>query len=365
MSHTHQPLIQIQDVIKSYKTDAGNFTALNKINLTIAAGEFVGIIGKSGSGKSTLINMITGIDRSSGGQIIINSNDITKLNEGEMAVWRGKNMGIVFQFFQLLPTLTVIENIMLPMDFCGMYKPQERMVKAMNILNLVELADQANKFPNQLSGGQQQRIAIARALANDPPIICADEPTGNLDSKTAEQIFTLFQSLVDSGKTIVMVTHDRDLAKKVDRTILIADGQVIEEYLISTFSTLTTAQQAWVSSRVKTRDFEPGEIIVHENEPLTDFYIVMNGYVDIIVSKGKTEKIVDTMTRGQYFGEVELFHDLKSVASARAGKNGTRIGLIDKRTFKKILNESPAIKDNLHKTADSRLEENKKTRKKS
>lgn len=362
LADNSRPLIQIKNVIKKYKTEAGDFTALNKINLTINSGEFVGIIGKSGSGKSTLINMITGIDRSSGGNIFINNQDITGLNEGQMAVWRGKNMGIVFQFFQLLPTLTVIENIILPMDFCNVYKPKERYAQAMKILTLVELSEQANKFPSQLSGGQQQRIAIARALANDPPIICADEPTGNLDSRTAEQIFTLFQSLVEQGKTIIMVTHDRDLSRKVNRTILISDGQVIEEYLISTFSTLTPAQQAWISTQTATKIYAPSEIIVSEGQKLNDFYIIMNGNVEIVIKKGKKEKIMDTFSRGHYFGEIELFHDTKSVASARAGKNGARIGLIDKKTFFDIIEKAPQIKNIIKQTADTRWAVNKKAR---
>jgi putative ABC transport system ATP-binding protein len=307
--------------------------------------------------------MITGIDRASAGSIVINGTDITKLSEGQMAVWRGKNLGIVFQFFQLLPTLTVLENIMLPMDFCGTYKASERFGKAMDLLKLVDLDSQAHKFPGQLSGGQQQRIAIARALANDPPIICADEPTGNLDSKTAEQIFTLFQSLVDSGKTVIMVTHDRDLAKKVNRTILIADGQVIEEYLISTFSTLTPNQLAWLTSQVETTTYRPGEIILREGEPSFQFYVVMNGEVEIVVPKKGKEKIVDNVQRGQYFGEIELFHATKSVASARAGANGARIGTIKKDIFYEILEKSPETKKFLHQRAEERLAENRQTRK--
>lgn len=185
------------------------------------------MVGKSGSGKTTLINMFTGIDRPTSGEIIVNGTLVHKLNEGQMAVWRGRNLGVIFQFFQLLPTLTIIENVILPMDFCGMYSARERTERAMHFLEQVELADQAHKLPAALSGGQQQRAAIARALANDPPIIAADEPTGNLDSKTAESVFMLFERLVDQGKTILMVTHDRDLAKRVTRTVVLADGEIV------------------------------------------------------------------------------------------------------------------------------------------
>jgi putative ABC transport system ATP-binding protein len=221
-------LIDLTGVVKAYKTEAGDFLALKGVNVTIGNGEFVGVIGKSGSGKSTLINMIAGIDRPTTGEIVIAGTPVHKLSEGKMAKWRGRNMGIVFQFFQLLPMLTVVENVMLPMDFCGYLGAGARKQRAMSLLEQVGVAQQANKLPNMLSGGEQQRVAIARALANDPPIILADEPTGNLDSKTADMVFRLFESLVEQGKTIVMVTHDHDLAQRVKRTVMIADGEFIE-----------------------------------------------------------------------------------------------------------------------------------------
>jgi putative ABC transport system ATP-binding protein len=222
-------LIDLRNVVKAYKTDAGEFLALKGVDLTIDSGEFIGIVGKSGSGKSTLINMLTGIDRPTSGEVHIAGTAIHNLNEGQMAKWRGRNQGVIFQFFQLLPTLTVIENVMLPMDFCNMYHPSERRDHALHLLELVDVADQANKLPTAISGGQQQRVAIARALANDPPMVMADEPTGNLDSRTAGQVFELFERLVDEGKTFLMVTHDDDLAKRVSRTIVIADGEIMSE----------------------------------------------------------------------------------------------------------------------------------------
>jgi putative ABC transport system ATP-binding protein len=222
-------LIQVNNVFKLYKTEAGDFTALKNISLSIGAGEFVGVIGKSGSGKSTLINMITGIDRPTRGEVFVAETPVHTLNEGRMAQWRGHNLGIVFQFFQLLPILTVVENVMLPMDFCNLYGQRQRKERALSVLEMVGVAGQAHKLPSQLSGGEQQRVAIARALANDPPIIMADEPTGNLDSKTSAIVFELFEKLVASGKTIVMVTHDGDLAKKVKRTLVIADGEIIKD----------------------------------------------------------------------------------------------------------------------------------------
>jgi len=225
------PLIRLSEVVKIYDTGEVPFTALRGINLDVQAGEFIGLIGKSGSGKTTLINMITGIDRPSSGTVVIDGTPVHKLNENQLAVWRGKTIGVVFQFFQLLPTLTVIENVMLPMDFCNMFSSAERPQRALHLLEQVEMADQAHKLPSALSGGQQQRVAIARALANDPPIIAADEPTGNLDSKTADAVFSLMERLVDEGKTIIMVTHDSDIATRVRRSLHVSDGEIVEERL--------------------------------------------------------------------------------------------------------------------------------------
>jgi putative ABC transport system ATP-binding protein len=225
----NQPFINLTDLVKTYQTVTGEFTVLKGIDLQFGQGEFVGIIGKSGSGKSTLINMITGIDHPTTGQVVVRGTAVHSLSENKISAWRGRTLGIVFQFFQLLPTLTLLENIMLPMDFCNLYTPKERRQRAMELLELVELQDHATKLPSTVSGGQQQRAAIARALANDPPILIADEPTGNLDSKTSESIFQLFARLVEHGKTIVMVTHDLSLAKRVTRSISLADGEVVND----------------------------------------------------------------------------------------------------------------------------------------
>jgi putative ABC transport system ATP-binding protein len=224
-----EAMISLRGITKAYETDAGPFWALKGIDLQVYPGEFVSVVGKSGSGKSTLINMFTGIDHPTDGEVIVARTHIRQLDEGQMAEWRGRHMGIVFQFFQLLPTLTVVENVMLPMDLAEVYDPDERYDRAMHRLEQVGVADFADKFPSAVSGGHQQRAAIARALANDPAILVADEPTGNLDSKTADVIFGLFESLVAEGKTILMVTHDRELASRVPRTFTLADGLIVDE----------------------------------------------------------------------------------------------------------------------------------------
>ncbi len=223
------PIVELKDINKVFKMPAGEFVALKGITAEFYRGEFASIVGKSGSGKSTLINMITGIDHPTSGTVRIGECYVHKLSESEMAAWRGRNLGIVFQFFQLLPMLTVLENVLLPMDFCNMYAPGEREDRARELLSRVGLAGCEDKLPAALSGGQQQAAAVARALANDPPILVADEPTGNLDSRTAEMIFGIFEELVDQGKTLIMVTHDRTLAARTNRTLLIADGELVDD----------------------------------------------------------------------------------------------------------------------------------------
>lgn len=220
-------LITFEHVSKLYRTSAGEFTALKSVDLKIERGEFVSIVGKSGSGKTTLINLLTGIDQPTDGQIYVDGTAVHHLKEGQRAVWRGRTMGIVFQFFQLLPTLTVLENVRIPMDFSGLFDQGARDERAHYLLSLVGLQDHAHDLPAQLSGGQQQAVAIARALANDPPIIATDEPTGNLDSTSAGNVIHLFEELVSRGKTILMVTHDDELASRATRIIALADGQVV------------------------------------------------------------------------------------------------------------------------------------------
>jgi putative ABC transport system ATP-binding protein len=222
-------LIDMRRVVKTYQTPAGSFFALRGVDLKVASGEFVAVIGKSGSGKSTLLNMITGIDKPTSGEVFIAGTPVHSLSENKTARWRGVTVGVVFQFFQLMPTLSVMDNIMLPMDFCNKYGGRERHDRAMFLLERVQMADQAHKLPSELSGGQQQRVAIARAMANDPPLLAADEPTGNLDSKTADHIFDLFGQLAAQGRTVVMVTHDLDLANRVTRAVMVADGEIVEQ----------------------------------------------------------------------------------------------------------------------------------------
>jgi len=229
-------LIELRNLSKTYSTAAGDFVALTNINLNVNAAEFLGVVGKSGAGKSTLLNMINGVDQLSGGEVIVNSDgkkiSVHEMDEDARALWRGKNMGVVYQSFQLLPMLTLVENVMLPMDLSDNFHPRRSKERALELLELVELKEHANKLPAFISGGQQQRVAIARALANDPPILVADEPTGSLDSITADHIFDVFEHLVnEQGKTIIMVTHDIGLASRFSRALTIADGELLDAEL--------------------------------------------------------------------------------------------------------------------------------------
>ena len=220
------PIIVLDEVVKVYQTAAGGVKAINGINLEIFPGEFVGVIGKSGAGKSTLLNMISGVDELTSGEVRIRNVSVHNLSENQRSLWRGRTVGVVYQTFQLLPKLNLIENILLPMDFCGLYRPIKSRERAMDLLRQMELEEHARKLPSLISGGQQQRVAIARALANDPPILIADEPTGSLDTNTAETVFQIFEELIQKGKTIVMVTHDNGLAGRFSRVVKISDGEI-------------------------------------------------------------------------------------------------------------------------------------------
>ena len=220
-------IVDVRGAGKTYETPAGRFTALRAASLRARAGEFVAIVGRSGSGKSTLLNIVTGIDRPTSGEVFVAGTRVDRLDQGRLAVWRGRTVGIVFQFFQLLPSLTVAENVMLPMELCGTSPSGRRRGRALELLDRVGIGAQADKLPANLSGGEQQRAAIARALANDPPLLAADEPTGNLDGQTAEAVLRLFGDLAAEGKTVLMVTHERDVSRFADQSVTLVDGRIL------------------------------------------------------------------------------------------------------------------------------------------
>ncbi len=231
-SNGNNHIVNIIDVVKSFPVGDKDVTILKGISFEVGNGEFVSIVGPSGNGKSTLLNMITGIDRPNSGQVIVTGKEIQKMSENKLAAWRGQHVGIVFQFFQMLPALSLLQNVILPMDFTKKFSRKEKNERAMELLEIVGLADQAQKLPSMVSGGQQQRAAIARALANDPELIVADEPTGNLDTRTSNDVFDLFQKLVEQGKTMIMVTHNKELARRVPRVVEIIDGKITRDEFV-------------------------------------------------------------------------------------------------------------------------------------
>ena len=341
--------IEVRGLQKSYPSPSGPVAALKGIDLRVQRGEFVAVIGKSGSGKSTFINMLTGIDRPSQGEILIGGTAIHTLSEGAMAEWRGRNLGIVFQFFQMLPTLTLLENIVLPMELNGLYQPRARRERAMQLLTLVQLQAHAHKLPAAVSGGQQQRAAIARALANEPALIIADEPTGSLDSRTAGQIFELFRSLAAQGTTILMVTHDDDLARRVDRAILIADGEVVHEHLAQSLWELSHDQLVEVKRRATNRQYQPGATIIHQGDVGEEFYILLEGNADVLVERpGGGETQVDLLHPGQWFGEAALIgNGLRTATVRAAADSAVLVAALDGAAFGQLVDSSPALRERL------------------
>ena len=353
-------MIDMRRVDKYYRSAAGDYHALKSIDLQIKAGEFVSIIGKSGSGKSTLLNMISGIDRPTTGEVWVNGKAVHELNENQMAVWRGGNLGIMFQFFQLLPSLSLLQNVILPMDLAGKYAARERRKRAEHLLDIVGLSEHRNKLPSMISGGQQQRAALARALANDPPLIVADEPTGNLDSKTAETVFALFNDLVAGGKTVIIVTHDSSLAKRAHRTALIADGEIVNEYVAKALPTLTFDQLLAATHKIKPTQFEPGAMILTEGRDNNAFYIVSKGTVEVILPRpGQSDVIALELGPGKYFGEMEFFHEHRNRASIRACEScPVEVLALGYDQLNELLSQSEVTREVLNQAAEMHEHEN-------
>jgi putative ABC transport system ATP-binding protein len=311
---TGDPIIHMSGITKIFHTAAGDATVLKGIDVEILQGQFVSVVGRSGSGKSTLVNMITGIDKPTSGSVEIGGRPILDMHESEMAVWRGRNLGIVFQFFQLLPMLTLIENVMLPMDFCNIYTPTSREKKALELLRRVGLEHFAYNLPGAIAGGQQQCAAVARALANDPPILIADEPTGNLDSKTAEQVMSIFEELAAQGKTVLIVTHDKALARRSNRRLLISDGELVNESLAAAFPDAPHRLLLDLTKKAVPLDLAPHETLTSPVGLSEQVYLVAQGE---LLSGAKDKKA--RVTKGDFL-------DSRSIKKqASAGKQGAHL----------------------------------------
>ena len=359
-----QLAIVLRGVDKVYENAAGKFPALKSIDLQLSYGQFISIVGKSGCGKSTLLNMITGIDHPTVGEVIVGGEHIYEMSESKRALWRGRNMGVVFQFFQLLPTLTLLENTMLPMDYCKMYPFYERSERATDLLKLVGLEEHAHKLPAAVSSGQQQSAAIARALATDPDIILADEPTGNLDSRSAENVLNLFETLASEGKTILIVTHDPSITQRTDQTIILSDGEIIDQSVARALPFLSHPQMLEVTKQSQKQDFAPRSTIIRQGEAVEHFFMVESGQVEIVVNQSQSNEMsLACLGAGQFFGEIELTHDSESVASVRAAAGGAKVALLPKDEFYKLIDGSPLTRTAIQETATKRLAENQNRRK--
>ena len=357
-----QAMIELHGVVKRFTNAAGEFTVLKGVDLTINRGEFVSIVGKSGSGKSTLLNMVTGIDHPTEGQVVVNGSDIyTGVTESQRSNWRGKNLGIVFQFFQLLPMLTLLENVMLPMDYVDMYDFDDRPKRAMELLILVGLEKFANKLPVLVSTGQQQLAAIARAMACDPPLLVADEPTGNLDTRSADTIIQLFEGFVAQGKTVVMVTHDPSLTSRTHRNIIISDGEMINETVSKSLPQLRHRHMLEFTKIVEDRIYQPGETIIARDQPVDYFFMIRKGQVDVVLlDKENQEYVVSHLVKGEFFGDVELLRGGKSIANVRAsGSEPVEVVIIPRADFMSVINESPITAEAIGKIVQKRLDDHR------
>jgi putative ABC transport system ATP-binding protein len=355
------PAVVLRNVDKVYENAAGRFQALKNISLQLSAGQFISIVGKSGCGKSTLLNMVTGIDHPTSGEVLIGGEHIYHMSESERALWRGKNMGVVFQFFQLLPTLTLLENTMLPMDYCNLYPFYERPDRAMELLKIVGLEDQTYKLPTAVSSGQQQCAAIARAMATDPSIILADEPTGNLDSRSAETVLQLFERLAQQGKTILIVTHDPSITLRTDQTIILSDGEIIDPIVARVLPYLSHPQMLSATKQAEKRQVAAGQVILKQGETVEYFFIVVSGEVDIIMeTKFRKEVSLTHLGPGQFFGEVELMQGGQAVAHVHATEDGAELALIPKALFYELIDGSPLTRRALDEVASTRLAENRR-----
>jgi ABC-type lipoprotein export system ATPase subunit len=352
--------IEMHKIVKTFKTSAGDFSALRGVDMNFLPGEFVGVTGKSGSGKSTLANMLTGIDRPTSGEIKVGDVYIHNMGESQMARWRGKNLGIVFQFYQLLPMLSLVENVMLPMDFANCYPSAQREKRALELLDMVGLADLANKMPAAVSGGQQQAAAIARALANDPQYLIADEPTGNLDSRTADQIFELFLQLSQQGKTVIMVTHDPNLADRMSRQVVISDGEIINEWVRRTFPMLSHPQMLKLTHNLESMHYEPGQTIIEEGAVGEALYILTRGQVEVAVKDQRgQDKVVTRLSAGEYFGEVELLEENWAIATVRTAlETPVELVALRRATIMELIHEVKGLYEAISRVVTFRRQEN-------
>ena len=363
-------LIEMHQVVKTFKNAAGEFTVLKGIDAGFRESEFVSVVGRSGSGKSTLLNMMTGIDHPTSGIVRVGNTILHTLSEGQMSVWRGKSMGIVFQFFQLLPMLTLLENVMLPMDFCDMYSPAEREERATALLAEVDLVGFEHKYPAAVSGGQQQSAAVARALANDPPILIADEPTGNLDTRTAELVLEIFVNQVARGKTVIMVTHDDTLAQRAARKLVISDGELVNEWLAKALPHLDHPTLLAIHHGCVSREIAAGQELM----AVEGLVVVSKGQLEVLASGKSGDVVVDQLQPGALYARLPALQgneDRRSRLASlwigtrgrsgpgapvklRATGSGAEVLVVNPETLAGLVSQSPELAQALENASQPR-----------
>jgi len=351
-------IIQAKNLTKIYNKGGGaEVRAVDNVTLEVARGEFVGVMGASGSGKSTLMNILGCLDKPTAGTVLLDGIDVGVLGDEDLARLRNKKIGFVFQTFNLLPRTNALENVELPLVYSDLPNVSKL---ARSALDAVGLTARAHHYPSELSGGEQQRVAIARALVNDPEIIFADEPTGNLDSRAADRVFQVFEALAQQGKTIVMVTHDSGLAQRTGRTVLLADGEVIDETVVKALPLLTHEQMLKATRHLEARQFEPGETIIRQGQPNDHLYLIAKGQIEVTLEHATgSEVTVARLGPGQYFGEMSLLNQGRTLAGVRAAApEPVRIVRLGRRIFDELMAEAHAMRESIVQMTHRRTAQN-------
>lgn len=350
--------VELRAVIRGFNTPAGYLTALKGVSLRVEPGELVAIVGKSGCGKSVLLNLLAGFDRPTSGQVIVNGTALESLDDDARARWRGRNVGLLPQTIQLFGSLNVLQNVQLALELVGLFPPAERDERAREALSQVGMLNYLETRPAHLSAGQRKRVALAQSLANDPPLLLADEPTGSLDSARAEALFRLFGRLVEAGKTIVMATHDHELASRARRAVVLSDGELVSQYVTSALPSLDLVQLNAAAARLKPIRFGPGQTVVRQGERADRFFIITAGEAQVLLERPDGAPVqVATLRAGEYFGEIALLRGGRRTATVRAAEAGLDVVALGKEVFGNLLDRSVPTREGLDGAIRLRLAE--------
>jgi putative ABC transport system ATP-binding protein len=350
--------VELRAVMRGYSTPAGYVTALKGINLRLQPGELVAIVGKSGCGKSVLLNLLSGLDRPTSGQVTVNQVALDSLDDHALARWRGRNVGVLPQVTRLFDALSVLENVQLPLELVDHVPRAERVERAREVLAQVGMLNYCDAQPAHLSVGQRKRVALAQSLANDPPLLLADEPTGALDSVRAEAVFRLFVRLADAGKTVVMTTHDHELASRARRAVVLTDGELVSQYVASALASLDLVQLNAAAARLKPIRFGSGQIVVRQGERADRFFIITDGEAEVHLERPDGAPVqVATLRAGEYFGEIALLRGGRRTATVRASAAGLDVVALGKDVFSNLLDHSAPTREAIDDAIRRRLAE--------